>query len=40
MPSTRVSVVRMPISVWVISLAMRAKAVMRIMVEAMFWMKR
>jgi len=40
MPSTRVSVARMPISAWMISRAMRAKAVMRMMVEAMFWMKR
>ena len=39
-PAVRVSMARMPISAWVISLAMRAKAVMRMIVEAMFWMKR
>jgi len=35
-PAVRVSVARTPISAWVISLAIRAKAAIEMMVEAMF----
>ena len=40
MPHIRVSAARMPISVWEISLAISAKAAIKVIVEAMFWMKR